>query len=100
MSFADALMGTSREGRKIANTQVTYPPLSPENPEIAQLKRENAILRDLLTKLSQEVRDLKQSQTPAPTPIAQNVPAPSQEAPRLPPQEESPARWSHGPGPL
>ncbi|KAH7979256.1 hypothetical protein HPB49_008831 [Dermacentor silvarum] len=44
-----------------------------DNPEIAHLKRENAILRDLLTKLMQEVRDLKQSQTPAPTPIAQNA---------------------------
>ncbi|KAH7965462.1 hypothetical protein HPB49_008231 [Dermacentor silvarum] len=55
-----------------------------DNPEIAHLKRENAILRDLLTKLTQQARDLKQSQTPAPTPIAQNTPAPSQEAPTTP----------------
>ncbi|KAH7965210.1 hypothetical protein HPB49_004703 [Dermacentor silvarum] len=55
-----------------------------DNPEIAHLKLENAILRDLLTKLTQEVRDLKQTQTPAPTPIAQNAPAPSQEAPTTP----------------
>ncbi|KAH7949757.1 hypothetical protein HPB49_015176 [Dermacentor silvarum] len=53
-------------------------------PEQAHLKRENAILRDLLTKLTQEVRDLKQSQTPAPTPITQNAPAHNQEPPTTP----------------
>ncbi|KAH7933993.1 hypothetical protein HPB49_020183 [Dermacentor silvarum] len=84
VSFAEALKGTSREGRKITNTHAPSPPPSPDNPEIAHLKRENVILRDLLTKLTQEVRDLKQSQTPAPTPIAQNAPAPSQEAPTTP----------------
>lgn len=84
VSFAEALKGTSREGRKITNTHAPSPPPSPDNPEIAHLKRENAILRDLLAKLTQEVRDLKQSQTPAPTPIAQNAPAPSQEAPTTP----------------
>ncbi|KAH7982262.1 hypothetical protein HPB52_003551 [Rhipicephalus sanguineus] len=55
-----------------------------DNPEIAQLKRENAIIRDLLTKLTQEVKALKETQTLTPTPTAQNAPAPSQEAP-LPP---------------
>ncbi|KAH7965097.1 hypothetical protein HPB49_003311 [Dermacentor silvarum] len=84
VSFAEALKGTSRDGRKITNIHAPSPPPSPDNPEIAHLKRENAILRDLLTKLTLEVRDLKQSQTPAPTPIAQNAPAPSQEAPTTP----------------
>ncbi|KAH7959867.1 hypothetical protein HPB49_014447 [Dermacentor silvarum] len=83
VSFAEALKGTSREGRKI-NTHAPSPPPSRDNPEIAHLKRENAILRDLPTKLTQEVRDLKQSQTPPPTPIAQNAPDPSQEAPTTP----------------
>ncbi|KAH7973098.1 hypothetical protein HPB52_021595 [Rhipicephalus sanguineus] len=84
VSFAEKLKGTSPKGRNTNNTQAAPPPPLPDNPEIAQLKRENAILRDLLTKLTQEVRALKETQTLTPTPTAQNAPAPSQEAP-LPP---------------
>ncbi|KAH7936950.1 hypothetical protein HPB49_006526 [Dermacentor silvarum] len=58
VSFAGALNGTSREGRKITNRHAPSRPPSPDNPEIADLMRENVILRDLLTKLTQEVRDL------------------------------------------
>ncbi|KAH7931613.1 hypothetical protein HPB51_029781 [Rhipicephalus microplus] len=81
VSFAETLKGTSRKGRN-ANNTIRLPPLLllPDNPKIAQRKRENANLRDLLTELTQEVKALKQTQTPTPTPTAQDTPAHSKEA--------------------
>lgn len=41
-------------------------------------------MRDLINKLSQEVRDLKQSKTPAPTPPTEASPSSSHDAPLTP----------------
>ncbi|KAL3201026.1 hypothetical protein MRX96_012862 [Rhipicephalus microplus] len=57
------------------------------NPEMSQLKRENANLCDLLTKLMQEVKTLKQTQTPTPTSTAQDIPTHSQKASLTPATE-------------
>ncbi|KAH7941159.1 hypothetical protein HPB49_010491 [Dermacentor silvarum] len=77
VSFTEALTGASREGR---NTPSPPPTNTNDNAEIAHLKKENAFMRDLIHKLSQEVRDLKQSKTPAPTPPAEASPSSSHDA--------------------
>ncbi|KAH7941545.1 hypothetical protein HPB49_014811 [Dermacentor silvarum] len=81
VSFAEALMGASREGR---NTPSSTPTNTKDNAEIAHLKKENAIMRDLINKLSQKVRDLKQSKTPASTPPAEASPSSNHDAPMTP----------------
>ncbi|KAH7974660.1 hypothetical protein HPB49_017843 [Dermacentor silvarum] len=81
VSFAEALTGASREGRNTPSPASTN---NNDNAEIAHLKKENAIMRDLIQKLSQVVRDLKQSKTPAPTPPAEASPSSSNDAPMTP----------------
>ncbi|KAH6938290.1 hypothetical protein HPB50_008348 [Hyalomma asiaticum] len=50
VSFADTLKGALPKGRNTNNDTHSSPaPSSPKNPETAELKRENATLRDLLT---------------------------------------------------
>ncbi|KAH7978710.1 hypothetical protein HPB49_006486 [Dermacentor silvarum] len=87
VSFAEALMGASREVR---HTPSPPPTNTNDNAEMAHLKKENAIMRDLIHKLSQEVRDLKQSKTPAPTPPAEASPSSSHDAPLTPAPKSGP----------
>ncbi|KAH7953573.1 hypothetical protein HPB49_010158 [Dermacentor silvarum] len=81
VSFAEALTGASREGH---NTASPPPTKTNYNTEIANLKKENAIVCDRIHKPSQEFRDLEQPKTPAPTPPAEASASSSHDAPLTP----------------
>ncbi|KAH7940348.1 hypothetical protein HPB52_023535 [Rhipicephalus sanguineus] len=61
VSFAEAVQGVSREG-PIATPTPTPPA---DNAVINELRKENAALRDLINKLTQEVQSLKQDRSQA-----------------------------------
>ncbi|KAH7933748.1 hypothetical protein HPB49_016773 [Dermacentor silvarum] len=87
VSFAEAVTRISREG------PVTSPPTPKQNTDnavIDQLKRENAVMRDLIQKLTQEVQSLKQAKT-QPTPKAPEHPSvtPSEEPPTPAPKKRA-----------